>query len=600
MRRAAGIAFAAVAVAGGLVVVPAGEAVADGGSVCVRVRGACYPTVQAAVNAAHHGDTVRIPAGRFAGGVVVTKSITLAGAGAGRTALVGGAHVLTVGTFDAPWQPTVHVSGLTLTGGRAHSGPESVPFAGLDGAIASGAGLLIMPGQDFGPGATVTVSDSLIRNNRVSPTESKLPSADQEEYWPRCPDGFCTFAGAFGGGVDNWGDLTLVRTTVSNNRAGGPLASDADGGGIVSWNALTLDHSTVTGNTASAVAPHGRYAEGGGLFMQSGTTLTMRHSSVSANKASLTSTNPVTNPDGSSTDMLVNSGGIHVSDEGDESTVTIRSSHIDRNVAVVHNPQGSAGVQMSGMQLGYSRLRLVNSTVNNNRQRSLVKETVDWPAGGATGWCAHGAIRGLSVTGNSTVITARHGLAVAMPAVQNFARECGNSKRFTMSNSVISDNTTTARAPHGDVYVWGAGMYVNARLTMRHVAVTGNRGLGFGTGGEVKGGGIWNGAFPFLDDMNSELTLDHVRVTGNSVGGSPALTLAGGGIYTRDPITFHSSIVRHNRPDQCSGCTMATGTASTLQHLGVQSPMQAGRAAHGVLERNTILQMLTSRPGLRP
>ncbi len=171
MRRVAGVAFAVVAVAGGLAVGPAGEAVAAERSVCVRVHGACFATVQAAVNAAHRGDTVHIPAGRFPGGVVVTKSITLAGAGAGRTVLAGGEHVLTVGTFDAAHEPTVRITRVTLTGGRAQSGPESVPFTGLDQAIASGAGLLIMPGKDFGPGATVTVTDSVISNNRVSPTE---------------------------------------------------------------------------------------------------------------------------------------------------------------------------------------------------------------------------------------------------------------------------------------------------------------------------------------------------------------------------------------------------------------------------------------------
>ena len=93
------------------------------GDRCVRVGAACYPTVQAAVDAAQDGDTVRIPAGRFAGGVVITKSITIAGAGAASTHLVGGEHVLTVGTWMAPSPPEVHISGVTLRGGRAHNSP---------------------------------------------------------------------------------------------------------------------------------------------------------------------------------------------------------------------------------------------------------------------------------------------------------------------------------------------------------------------------------------------------------------------------------------------------------------------------------------------
>ena len=51
-------------------------------------------------------------------------------------------------------------------------------------------------------------------------------------------------------------------------------------------------------------------------------------------------------------------------------------------------------------------------------------------------------------------------------------------------------------------------------------------------------------------------------MTGNSVGGSPAETLVGGGIYTRDPITFRSSIVRGNSPDQCDGCSAPSSSAA--------------------------------------
>src|SRR5262245_48801371 len=85
---------------------------------CIRVGQVCYASVQDAVDAARNGDTVRIPAGQFPGGVVVTRSINLVGAGAGATALVGGEHVLTVGTWMARRAPTVTIRGLTLRGGR--------------------------------------------------------------------------------------------------------------------------------------------------------------------------------------------------------------------------------------------------------------------------------------------------------------------------------------------------------------------------------------------------------------------------------------------------------------------------------------------------
>ena len=251
--------------------------------------------------------------------------------------------------------------------------------------------------------------------------------------------------------MENWGTLTLVRSTVSNNLAGGPLTSDAEGGGIMSWNGLTLDHSTVTGNRAVVVAPHGRYAEGGGIFMQYETSLTVHASSVSGNTASLTSTNPVTNPDGSSTDMLANSGGIHVSDG---STVAIDSSHIDHNLAVVDNPQGSAGVINAALQLRIQHLTLANTTASSNRAVSRIKRP-HWPMGGAWGGATTGRSAGSAVTGNSTVITALDGDA-------GRARGAGLRAGRATSRAVHDERQRDpqqhdhcAVAPHGDAYVCG-------------------------------------------------------------------------------------------------------------------------------------------------
>ena len=185
----------------------------------------------------------------------------------------------------------------------------------------------------------------MITENSASPIDSVLPTPEQQPFWPHCPDGFCTRAAGLGGGIENWGDLTLVRSRVTDNFAGGRLAGDADGGGIQSWGNLTVRSSRISDNESKAVAPHGRFAEGGGILMGEQTRLTMSDTSVSDNVASLTSRNPITNPDGSTTDSLVNSGGIHVNDG---STVTIDSSHIDDNLAVVDNPQGQAAVINSG------------------------------------------------------------------------------------------------------------------------------------------------------------------------------------------------------------------------------------------------------------
>jgi hypothetical protein len=60
----------------------------------------------------------------------------------------------------------------------------------------------------------------------------------------------------------------MIRTTVSDNQAVGPTASDSVGGGIwlgFSGGSLTLRDSTISGNLASVSDPNGRFAEDGGL-----------------------------------------------------------------------------------------------------------------------------------------------------------------------------------------------------------------------------------------------------------------------------------------------------------------------------------------------
>jgi hypothetical protein len=565
MPRTRAIQTTVLAVTGALVLGPAVSAQASGGSGCVRVAGGCYPTVQAAVDAAHDGDTVRIPAGRFAGGVTVNKSINLVGAGASRTHLVGGDHVLTIGEWMAPTEPTVRISGLMLRGGRAHSSPESVDFASKPGVIAGGGGLEIPAGESF-VGATVTVSDTVITDNRAVPVDTLLPTPQQEQFWPHCPDGFCVFAEAAGGGIESWGNLTLVRTTVSNNFSGGPLTSDADGAGIYSWRDLTVRSSRIVGNRAAAVAPHGRFAEGGGVFMSDQTHLVMTGTSVSDNVASLVSTNPLVNPDGSTTDSLANSGGVHVNDG---STVRIAGSHIDRNAAVVDNPQGQAVVINAGLQLTISDLNLSNTTVNGNRAVARVKDIGDFgPLGGVLQWCNLATVNGLRVVGNSTVVRSVDGDSGSSAAIFAGATMCNgfDPGPSTLTNSVVKDNTSIAIGHGGRADVFGAGLITASSLTMRNVTVTGNRGYAAGSaGGDVQGGGIWNGAFPlpFLEGLHSNLTLAHSRVTGNVLAGANAEVLAGGGIYTRDHITRAQTTVSGNRPDQCFGCSTATSMAAT-------------------------------------
>jgi hypothetical protein len=274
--------------------------------ICVGNQHGCYGGLRAALDAAHDGDTITISPGRYAGGVTIEKNIRLVGSGARSTVIKGGGPVLTIGRHLADRQLDVTISGVTITGGVTTSSPAAADEYGKEGTVAFGGGIEVSFTADHGPGAVVTIRDSVITRNRVAPTAT-VPSGNAT-----CPDGPCPFALAKGGGIDTAGPLTLKNTVVSDNSAGG-VASDAVGGGISVWDtgSLTVARSRVTGNRAVASKPNGRFAEGGGIFVGDGVTLAIRDSSIDDNDLKLESDLPYFVEGADPIDMSANGGGVH-------------------------------------------------------------------------------------------------------------------------------------------------------------------------------------------------------------------------------------------------------------------------------------------------
>jgi len=509
----------------------AGRALA--GSVCVGNRPACFATIQAAVDAAHDGDTIKIGPGTFAGGISIDVSVTLKGAGAAATTISGGAPVLTIGVADAATEPTVGVKGVTITGGVAVSNPTD-PAGTRD----FGGGIEIPWAADGGTGATVTISDSVVTGNRATPMTT-IPSNGAQ-----CPDGPCPFARGDGGGIGNYGRLTLIRTTLSNNVAGGPVASDAHGGGIWSGGVgtLTLENSMVTGNDSIVVIPNGRFAVGGGVHIQNGGTLTIRNSVVGNNHVSLSSLLP------RGIEMLANGGGIHV---GDDSTVAIDNSTISGNEVTVVDSNGEPAGYDAAVILGLSSLVMRNSTVDDNRTNALVASTADaGPSGTAFEVDGDATISNTRITHNSTTVTSVAGAAAAAGTVFTFDQA---DDPVLIENSVISDNTVTASASGGPVTVNGAGLTNQGTLELRNTRIDDNSGVATGVAGAAEGGGIWNGVL-IPDGPPVELTLTNSTVTRNSLTASGGLATQGAGLYTTFPVTLTNSRINRNSPDDCFGC----------------------------------------------
>jgi CSLREA domain-containing protein len=101
--------------------------------------------------------------------------------------------------------------------------------------------------RNFG-GGTATIADSSISGNRVT-----------------------TIFGD-GGGINNFGSMTVVNSTISGNS----LGFSGNGGGIFNSNVLTLTNSTITNNSAN---------NAGGIDNAIGSTLNINSSTISNNTA---------------------------------------------------------------------------------------------------------------------------------------------------------------------------------------------------------------------------------------------------------------------------------------------------------------------------
>jgi len=504
---------------------------------CVGPGSGCFSTLQAAIDAAHDGDTIHIAAGTFAGGVTITKSVRLEGAGAGSTIIRGGDSVLTIGAYGAASEPTLSIDGVTITGGIARSSPESVPFVGEEGVFALGGGIEIPPNADFSGGAKVTISNSMISDNRVAPSRT-VPSGGAV-----CPDGPCPFALAAGGGIDNWGTLTLAHTTVRDNLVGSAsglssLASDAEGGGIMNWlGAVTISNSVISSNQVSATAPNGRGADSGGISLANGGRLTMNNSSVTNNSVVLEASFPA------SVDVGAHAGGIHI---GGGASGTIRNTTISGNTVSMTNTVGDANAFSGGIHTDVD-FELSNDVIANN---SVSAAALHGSSGNAAGDSGAGEMGG---TINSTTFT---GNTVSVSSAAGTANAGGGAVIFagSMTDSVVSGNHVSASSPSGAVFVKGGGLIAgDGGITMRNTTVSGNTGDASGLAGSAQGGGIFDAAVP-NGPPGGPLNLTRSTVSRNALSGSSGITLQGGGVFATNPVKLVNSVIAQNTPDQCFGC----------------------------------------------
>jgi hypothetical protein len=489
----------------GLVLLAWGGAAAQpalAGTLCVgTVKSGCFSTVQAAVDAAANGDTIRIEAGTFEGAIAIDKDVQLVGSSSSATVIQGGGPVIRVG--DGTDTPSVSLSRMTITGGLN----DSVPFP----EIASGGGLLIAVG------ATVSLTDSIVTGNRATPSAT-LP--------PELCGHVCAFAA--GAGIDNAGTLTVTRTRISGNVAGatggdGSLASDADGGGIDNEpsGTMILRQSVVTGNRAAVTTPYGRNTDGGGIV--DGGTLLLQNSAVVDNSSLVTAAVPSSFP--SDIEQVANAGALWVSPDA---SATIVDSTLRGNLVSAFNGGGDAQAENGGIDAD-APLTVIGSSIDHNSVRATVPASSGLLAGATGGGVeveVTGTIRDSRISSNSVLAESASGIANAGGAgIFNF------SGHLTVERTLVTENSSTADG--------AGGLLVGSGILNLDGSVL----------------GISHGSGP------PELTLTDSAVTANSLTGGPGIDPQGGGIFSVDilgsldplPVTLVRTVIRGNKPDQCIG-----------------------------------------------
>lgn len=529
-----------------------GAAPASAATLNVCKSGCSYTQIAPAVAAANSGDTIRIGPGTYVGGVSIDNNLQLIGAGPGATIIRGGGSVLTIGSYGATTEPTVAISGVTITGGVAQTSPESIPLFGIPGVWATGGGVDIPPSADFSVGATVTISNSVITGNRAD------PSAEVDSGMP-CPgfsDGQCPYAAALGGGINSWGVLTIVNSTVSDNSAGSAgTSSDAEGAGICSSaGSLRLTNTVMSGNHAVATAPNGRWAEGGAINVAcmgpgENDPLTVMNSAITDNSAAVTSNLPVFYLESGPISMGADSAGI---DDGEYSfPVTIENTSVTNNVAIANDPMGepqgfNAALAVAGP------LSMTNSVVSGNQSITYAATSADvGPQGGIVGAGGGGTITNTVITNNVSTMFSP-GIAAVIGAIEDF----GLTGALTVQNSRISTNTAKAisTSSTGVANVFGVGISNGGPIVLIGDQVNDNLGTATGPSGTAQGGGVWSSSEVY-SPVPPQLTLENTTVTHNALIGNNGITVQGGGVFT-DPsesVTLTHSLIAQNIPDQCYG-----------------------------------------------
>jgi hypothetical protein len=454
------IGLAAITVLAALIVL-AGPVTAADQCVVPGGGGGCFATIQAAVDAAGSGDTVRVVAGVYPERVVINKNLTLLGGcttsacttrnpgtstihggGSGTVIRISNGAVVTVDGFTITGgngttnngagggisirQAAANIRNNTImgnvastnssiggVGGGIHVISSTSPVLISGNTIQANVAYSVTSGSQFGFGGGIAVdsaSSATITGNQVLSNvaaQTRIPS---------------TSAAGYGGGIAVVGDSVLIADNTIRGNLGIASGREGFGGGINIFRTplVTLTNNIIDQNTAIT---SGGNAGGGGVHLDTasstGARLTLTGNWVLSNTGGVTVTG---------SDIVINGGGVNISGGGGvNDTLTMQGNHLIGNV-LVHQITASANGFANGGGLNVSDLTSA-SIIGNEILSNVGAYTLTVSGGGGSG-----------ATGGVNLF---------------------NSTALVQSN-VISGNTARRDAP-GE----GDGIFVNGGSALR-------------------------------------------------------------------------------------------------------------------------------------
>jgi hypothetical protein len=552
---------------------------------CVHPTGAggCLTSIQAAINAASGGDTIRVVQGTYTENIVINKDVVIEGGyqdqnlatrdpNLYRTTINGGGAGVVISITNSA-DPTI--DGFTITGGdgsgNVYGGSPDSGGGGIfiweatalirnniiSGNVGSqigdttglGGGILVISSTNpvriynnviqanvaqsvtlvasvpisIGVGGGIAIGDAssaIITGNQVISNVALRADQPPQDTW----------SGA--GGIAFWGDeITIDGNTIQGN-TGNEAGGDGGGGGIALFRGevATVTNNSILKNTA---AISGGGADGGGIRASNVQTLKLTGNWVMSNTGIVTATGTI-----SDASAFAGGGGVLIEGGGAPDTMlTVQANHIIGNVAVqVMSASGTAQGHAEGGGLlvrGITTTQIISNEVRGNtavENLSLSGSPPDsWGGRPAGGGMYLDFLETLTLSGNQVQdnITARQQVVNDVDSTS----EAGGIALINVTNATLSNNDISGNA----AVVSGS--------------ITSNSGRNyFPIGGGVRSG-CWDKPACSLSFSGNEVVNNTTAYTITATGSDAGAGANGGGLALEGVATlsFNGDTIRGNR-----------------------------------------------------